>query len=183
MAPSEEMAAPGLQQLLKDAELAGDWVLDSSRSTVSLKSKSIFGLVPVSGVFRKVTGAGTVSPTGEVSGAVTVAAASVDTKNAKRDNHLRSADFFDSGNYPDITFTVTAIRPADPGVTVTGMLSVRNRTRPLTFDGTAALYGDDEMWLDATVNINQADFGLTWNVLGMVSTNNTITIHAVFSRC
>ncbi len=44
---------------------------------------------------------------------ITVAAASIDTKNAKRDKHLRSGDFFDSDNYPDITFTVDGIRPSD----------------------------------------------------------------------
>jgi len=42
-------------------------------------------------------------------------------------------------------------------------------------------HADGEVWLDATVRINQADFGLTWNLLGMVSMNNTITIHAVFT--
>jgi hypothetical protein len=57
-----------------------EWILDPSRSTVSLRSR-ILGLVPVNGVFREVTGQGTVSPTGEVSGAITVVAASIDTEN------------------------------------------------------------------------------------------------------
>ena len=72
----------------------------------------MWGLVPVKGVFRQVTGEGTVSPAGQVTGRVAVAAASVDTKNEKRDTHLRSADFFDSDNYPDITFTVNQATPA-----------------------------------------------------------------------
>src|SRR5262245_26004581 len=121
MAPSEQITAPALQELLKDAVLAGEWILDPSRSTVSLKSR-VLGLAPANGVFRQVTGKGTVSPTGEVSGAVTVVAASVHTKNTRRDTHLRSADFFDSDNYPDITFTVEGIRPSGQGVTVTGNL-------------------------------------------------------------
>jgi polyisoprenoid-binding protein YceI len=138
------MTAPALQELLKDAALAGEWILDPSRSTVSLKSRSMWGLAPVNGVFRQVTGRGTVFPTGEVSGAITVGAASVDTKNARRDRHLRSADFFDADNHPDITFTVEGIRPSGQGVTVTGTLSVRDRTRPVTFDGTAAVHGHGE---------------------------------------
>lgn len=182
MASSERITGPALQELLEDAALAGEWVLDPSRSTVSLESRSIAGLVRVHGVFRQVTGNGTVSPTGEVSGTLTVVAASVDTKNAKRDAHLRSADFFDSDNNPDITFTVAGIRPSGEGVTVTGTLSVRGRSRPLTFDGTAAVHGDGEVWLDAAVGVNRADFGLTWNRLGLVSNNSTITIHAVFTN-
>jgi polyisoprenoid-binding protein YceI len=182
MTPSEQITAPVLQELLKDAALAGEWMLDPSRSTVSLKNRSMWGLVPVNGIFRQVTGKGTVSPAGEVSGAITVAAASIDTKNTRRDTHLRSADFFDSDNYPDITFTVDGIRPSGQGVTVTGTLSVRDLARPLTFAGTATASEDGEVWLDAAVRINQADFGLTWNLMGLVSMNNTLTVHAVFTR-
>jgi polyisoprenoid-binding protein YceI len=182
MAPSDQVAAPALQELLRDAALAGEWALDPSRSTVSLKNRSMWGLAPVNGVFRQVTGNGTVSPAGEVSGAITVAAASIDTKNTRRDRHLRSADFFDSDNNPDITFTVEGIQPSGQGVTVTGTLRVRDHARPLTFDGRAAVSGDGEVWLDAQVHINQADFGLTWNLMGMVSMNNTVTIHAVFTK-
>ena len=83
--------------------LAGEWVLDPRKSSIRLKSSSMWSLTPVNGVFREVRGNGTVFPDGEVSGTVTVAAASIDTKNIRRDTHLRSADFFDSGNNPDIT--------------------------------------------------------------------------------
>jgi polyisoprenoid-binding protein YceI len=171
-----------MQELLKNAALAGEWILDSARSTVSLKTRSTGGLVPVNGVFRQVTGHGTVSSAGEVSGTFTVTAASIDTKHTKRDTHLRSADFFDSDNYPDITFDVTGIRPSGPSVIVTGTLRVRDHTEPLTFDGTAAVRGDGEVWLDAQIHINRADFGLTWNRLGLISMNNTLAIHAVFTR-
>jgi polyisoprenoid-binding protein YceI len=102
--------------------------------------------------------------------------------NTRRDTHLRSADFFDSANNPDITFTADGIRPSGQGVAVTGALTVRDRTRPLSFDATASVRGDGEIWLDAQVRINRADFGLTWNLMGVVSMNNTLTIHAVFTR-
>ena len=174
--------APAVQALLKAGALAGEWVLDPGRSTVRLKSRTMGGLVPVNGVFREVSGTGTVSPDGEVGGTVAVAAASIDTKNARRDAHLRSADFFDSGNHPDITFTADGIRPSGQGVAVTGMLTVRGCTRPVSFDAAATVQGDGEVWLDAEVHINRADFGLTWNLLGLVSMHNTLTIHAVFTR-
>jgi polyisoprenoid-binding protein YceI len=181
-APSGQMTAPALQALLTDGALTGEWVLDPRTSSIRLKSSSIAGLVRVNGVFREVSGNGTVSPDGEVSGTVTVAAASIDTKNKKRDTHLRSADFFDSGSHPDITFTAAGIRPSGQGVAVAGALTVRGRTRPLSFDAAASVHGDGEIWIDAEVVINRADFGLTWNQLGMVSMNSTLTVHAVFTR-
>ena len=109
---------------------------------------------------------GNLFPDGEVSGTLTVAAASIDTKNTRRDTHLRSADFFISGNYPDIAFTAEAIRPSGQGVAVTGALTVRGRTRLLSFDAAASVRDDGEVWLDAEVIINRADFGLTWNLMG-----------------
>ena len=180
-APSGQMTAPAVQALLRDGVLAGDWALDPGRSSIRLKSKSI-GLIPVAGVFREVSGHGTVSPDGQVSGTVTIAAASIDTKQTRRDTHLRSADFFDTANYPDITFTADSVRPSGQAVAVTGALTVRGRTRPLSFDAAASVHGDGEVWLDATVRINRTDFGLTWNQLGMVSAISTLTIHAVFTR-
>jgi polyisoprenoid-binding protein YceI len=182
MAPSEQATTPDLQALLKDAALAGSWTLDSSKSTVGLKSKSMWGLVPVKGVFRQVTGKGTVSPAGAVTGSVTVAAASVDTRNKKRDTHLRSADFFDSDTHPDITFTVNQVTPSGQGVTVSGDLTVRDRTKPVTFDAQASVVEAGEISLDAEVQINRGDFGLAWNQMGMAGMHNTITVHAVFTR-
>jgi len=124
------MTAPALQALLKDRALAGEWVLDPRRSSIGLKSRSMWGVAPVKGVFREVSGHGTVSPDGEVSGTVTVAAASIDTNNTRRDTHLRSTDLLDSGNHLHITFTADGIRPSRQGVAVAGALSVRDRTRP-----------------------------------------------------
>jgi polyisoprenoid-binding protein YceI len=180
-ATSGQMTAPVLQALLKDGTLAGEWVLDPRNSSIRLQTK-IMGLVPVHGIFREVTGKGTVYPDGGVSGTVTVAAASIDTKNTRRDTHLRSADFFDSGSKRDITFTADGIRLTDRGVAVTGALTVRDCTRPLSFDAATSVQGDGEIWLDAKVYINRADFGVTWNQMGMVSMNNTLAIHVVFTR-
>jgi polyisoprenoid-binding protein YceI len=59
---------------------------------------------------------------------------------------------------------------------------VRDRTRPLSFPGSVAATGDSEVWLDARVQINRADFGLTWNRLGLVSMDNTLTVDLIFTR-
>jgi len=181
-APSGPMTAPPLQALLADGTLAGEWVLDPRASSIQLSNRSLAGLARVKGVFREVSGNGTVGADGEISGTVTVAAASVDTRNTRRDTHLRSADFFDSASHPDITFTADGIRAAGQGAAVTGVLTVRGRTRPLSFEAAASVHGDGEIRLDAGVHINRGDFGLTWNLLGLVSMHNTITVHAVFVR-
>ena len=180
-APPGQMTVPVVQALLKDGTLAGKWALDPRASSIRLKSM-IYGMIPVKGVFREVSGNGTISADGQASGTLTIAAASIDTKNTRRDTHLRSADFFDSGNHPDVTFTADAIRPSGQGVAVTGALTVHDRTRPLSFDAAVSNQGDGEIWLDAEVRVNRADFGLTWNLMGTVSMNNTLTIHAVFAQ-
>jgi polyisoprenoid-binding protein YceI len=181
MAPSGQLTASALDGLLRDGKLTGAWTLDASRSQIRLRSRSMWGLVTVKGVFGQVDGSGTVSAAGEASGTITVASASIDTKMKKRDEHLKSADFFDAANHPSITFTADAIRPTSHGVTVTGSLTVRGSTRPMSFDAQVAS-SDGEVWLDGEVPVNRADFGLTWNQLGMSSVHNTITVHAVFTR-
>jgi polyisoprenoid-binding protein YceI len=182
MAPSGQVTAPALDALLRDGSLAGDWTLDPSRSQVKLRSKSMWGLAPVKGVFGQVSGSGVISAAGDVSGAINVAAKSVDTGNSKRDQHLRSADFFDVEQHSSITVSVDGIRPSGDGVTVTGSLTVRGRTRPLSFGAKVCVIELGEVWLDADVQVNRADFGLTWNQMGMASMNNTISVHAVFTR-
>lgn len=170
-----------LQDLLRDGTMTGEWVLDRHRSEIRLKTK-VMGLIPVNGVFGEVSGRGTVSADGLARGAITVAAASIDTRNSRRDTHLRSDDFFEVGRYPDITFAADSIRPSGQGAAVAGTLTVHGRGRPLSFEAAVSVPGDGEAWLDAEVRINRGDFGLTWNQLGTISMLSTLTIHAVFSR-
>jgi polyisoprenoid-binding protein YceI len=179
-ASSGQLATAAWQARLKDGSLAGEWTLDPHQSSIRLTSKAM-GLVRVTGVFGEVSGTATVGPDGGISGTVTVSAASIDTGNTRRDTHLRSADFFDSGNYPDLTFSTGTVRLSGPGATVTGALTVRGVTRPLSFDAAVAGRGDGEAGLDAEVRINRADFGLSWNVLGLASMMAIVTIHATFT--
>ncbi len=170
-----------LQALVEDGTLAGSWILDPARSQVRLQTRHTWGLRPLHGVFGLVTGNGTVTAAGEVTGTLTVAAGSIDTRNKMRDKDLRSAKLFDIANHPDITYTVDGIQPASGGVRVAGRLTVRGRTRPLSFDAKVSAAAG-EARLDAEVPVNRADFGLTYRPLGMASLNNTITVHAVFTR-
>ncbi len=181
MTPQEPLTIPALRALVQDGTLTGSWTLDASRSQVLLESRHTWGLLPVHGVFGRVTGSGTVTAAGQVAGTLTVAAGSVDTRSKMRDKDLRSAKLFDIANHPDITYAVDGIQPADDGVRVTGSLTVRGRTRPLSFDAKVSATAG-EVRLDAEVPVNRADFGLTYSPMRMASMNNTIVIHAVFTR-
>jgi polyisoprenoid-binding protein YceI len=176
--------ASELQALLADGKLAGAWTLDGAKSSVGLNSKSMWNLVKVKGRFTQVTGAAVISPAGEATGTITVAAASVDTKVKKRDDHLRSADFFDAGKYPDISVGITAVALADDGesATFSGTLTVRDQTRPVTINGKLSAQGTDQIRLDAELPVNRRDYGMSFNQLGMMSMDNLITIHAIFTR-
>ena len=170
------------QALLADGKLAGAWTLDGAKSTVGLRTKSVWGLVKVNGVFGQVTGAAVISAAGEATGTITVAAASIDTGVKKRDDHLRSADFFDAAKYPDITFSATSVTLSGENATVAGTLTVRDQTRPVSVSGAVSANGADEISLDAELPVNRGQYGMSFNQLGMMSLDNIITIHAVFTK-
>ena len=178
---SETGSQPALRALLRGGDLAGSWVLDPGRSSIRLTNK-VFGLLTVTGVFHEVHGHGSVSADGAASGTIMVAAASVDTGTARRDTHLRSAEIFACADHPDITFTARSIRPSGPGVAVTGALTVRGRTLPLSFDAVASVAGRGEVRLDATTRVDRTAFGLRWKGDVTAAKTTTLTIQAVFTR-
>jgi polyisoprenoid-binding protein YceI len=181
MAPSERLTPSALQALLDDGSLAGSWTLDAARSEVLLETRHTWGLRPLHGVFRQVSGNGTVTAAGDVTGVITVNAESIDTKNPQRDKHLRSADFFDIDSHPDFTFAADGVSPAGEGARVTGTLTIRDRTRPASFDAKVSV-ADGEIQLDGKLQVNRRDFGMTWNFIGIAAMDNTIVMRAVFTR-
>ena len=172
---------PTLPAQLRDGSLAGSWTLDPARSAVVLHTRHTWGLLPLRGAFGQVSGHGTITEAGDASGVITVAAESVDTKNPRRDKHLRSADFFDVAKHPEFTFTAESVTPTDGGVRVAGTLTVRDRTRPASFDAKVSTVGG-EIVLDGELKVNRADYGLTWNFIGIAAMDAAIEVHAVFTR-
>ena len=100
---------------------------------------------------------------------LTIQAASIDTRNADRDGHLKSNDFFDMETYPEITFRSTAVENVDAeNYRVTGDLTIKGVTKPVTVDfeytGTAVdPYGNTRIGLDGTTTVNRKDWGVNWN--------------------
>ena len=161
----------------------GRWVLDPARSTVSFQSRSIWGLVNVKGVFSRVSGEGEVRADGSAHGALTIDAASVDTKQGKRDTHLRSKDFFDVEKHPTLSFTASEVSAgADGTATVSGELTVRGTSKPYTFTARTPEVSADAVTLTAELVIARADFGITWNQAGMIKPNTAVAITARFTR-
>jgi polyisoprenoid-binding protein YceI len=179
-ATSEPIADSELRARLAEGSFAGAWKLDPAQSTVHLRSKSMWGLAPIKGTFGTLSGDGTVSANGEVSGTLTVDSASIDTKNRRRDTHLRSADFFDSATHPHIIFAVQRLTLTSDGATVDGTLRVRDRIRPVTFPVAVSQTGSGALRLEAEVVIDRSNFDVTWNQMGMASMKNVITIRVVF---
>jgi polyisoprenoid-binding protein YceI len=101
---------------------------------------------------------------------VTIQAASIDTRDEKRDAHLRSADFLDADNYPTLTFKSTSVEPRDSEhFVVRGMLTIRGTSQPVTLSVTRngsgkSPWGTVAAGFSAETKINRKDFGLTWNV-------------------
>lgn len=139
---------PEVQTLLREGRLTGDWVLDSTKSTIGLRTRHTWGLLPVEGAFGDLSGTGSVSSQGQVSGLIRVGAASLETKNSKRDEDLRAPRFFDAGRYPHIVVIVNRITPSTDGMTVVSSLTVRDVTRPLSFPIRLSVSGQDEVTVD-----------------------------------
>jgi polyisoprenoid-binding protein YceI len=100
---------------------------------------------------------------------VTIEAASIDTRNAQRDEHLRSNDFLAMQEYPKITFASTGVRQAgETTFEVTGDLTIKGVTNEITipfeFEGAATdPFGNQRVGFEGSVTINRRDYGVTWN--------------------
>ncbi|NJQ03000.1 YceI family protein [Streptomyces zingiberis] len=101
--------------------------------------------------------------------AIDVRMASVDTGNADRDGHLRGADFFDTDAFPLMTFRSTAVEPVGDDVyRVTGDLTIKDVTRPLTVDlefngAVTDAFGSERVGFEGSTQILRTEWGLTWN--------------------
>jgi len=149
----------------------GTWTIDSSHTEVGFVVRHMM-VSKVKGRFSKVEGTITVAENVlESSVRATVAAASIDTRDDNRDNHLRSADFFDAETYPELTFASTGIRADGDDFLLDGDLTLKGVTRPVTFElefnGAAAnplADGKPTAGFSAETEISRKDFGLEWNV-------------------
>jgi polyisoprenoid-binding protein YceI len=99
----------------------------------------------------------------------TIRTASIDTSEPKRDEHLRSADFFDAATHPEITFRSTAVRPAgEDRYEVTGTFTMRGATKTITLPVRVLgelqdPWGNDRIGFGTSTTLNRKDYGISWN--------------------
>lgn len=142
----------------------GTWVVDPNHTEVAFVARHLM-VTKVRGRFTDVTGTVRIAePIEESTVEATIKLASVDTHASDRDKHLRSADFFDVENHPEMTFRSTKVT-AD---TLVGDLTVRGVTRPVTFDVTfngvaTDPWGNTKAGFEAEADVNRKDWGLNWN--------------------
>ncbi|NUP47153.1 MAG: YceI family protein [Catenulispora sp.] len=161
----------------------GTWHLEPTASTVAIKHKTMWGMVTVKGAFTAVRGEGEVAQNGTAQGTVTVGAASIDTKNTKRDTHLRSADFFDVEKHPDITLAIRDVKlDSDDTAKVSGQLTVRGISRPLALTARVVPAGRDTVTLTTEFTVDRDQFGMSWNQMGMIRGLAIVTASLRFTR-
>ncbi|WP_031169076.1 YceI family protein [Streptomyces durhamensis] len=161
----------------------GTWQLDPAASTVGLRHKTFWGLVTVKGAFATVAGSGEVGPDGSATGTVTLDAASLDTGHTKRDTHLRSADFLDTDNHPEITFAVRGADRLDGDqARIAGQLTVRGVSRPLSVTARLSDATADALTLETEFSVDRDQFGMGWNQLGMMRGLTAVTARLRFTR-
>lgn len=160
------------------------WQIDPAHTGVEFAVKHMM-FATVRGRFPEVTGVVTEDDGTAPSVAVTISTASINTGVAQRDDHLRSADFFDVANHPEMRFTGVLVEGTmETGGTLAGELTIRGVTRPVTLEIEAQGAGNDpwgnlKRGYSATGRINRSDFGLTWNQAletGGVLVSDTVTI-------
>jgi len=146
----------------------GTWNVDPAHTVVEFGIKHLM-ITTVKGNFSELEGSFVANDDGTVTAEGKVQTASVDTNEPKRDEHLRSADFFDAENFPEITFTSTGIEQVSGNhFTVHGDLTIRGVTRPFDWDTTVAgvvndPWGNERVGIELHGTVNPADFGVDWN--------------------
>jgi polyisoprenoid-binding protein YceI len=169
--------------LLNDPDTAGVWRLDPDRSTVGFTIKNFWGLVNVKGRFTDVSADGHVTGKGAVYGRVDVQVASLRTGISKRDEHLRSADFFDADRYPEISVEVTAIESgAGDAANLRAAFTIKGVTAPVPLPVEVRTLSDGAVHVTGKTVIDRDQFGIGWNRLGMVATTATAFADVYFVR-
>ncbi|TDD16216.1 polyisoprenoid-binding protein [Kribbella turkmenica] len=150
--------------------LTGDYIIDPAHSRFGFVARHAM-VTKIRGAFNvfegnvRLDGGNSANSTVEL----TIKSASIDTRNADRDGHLRSNDFLAMDEHPDITFRSTAVTWIDQdSFEVTGDLTIKGVTRsvtiPLSFEGQATdPFGNSRIGFEGSTTINRTDFGVTWN--------------------
>ncbi len=178
--------AAALVALLAVPALAADtYKIEGSHTQSAFAVKHLM-ISTVRGEFGKTEGTIVLDPADLTRSTVeaTIDATTIDTRDAKRDDHLKNADFFDVAKFPKITFKSTKVEKAADGLKVTGDLTIKGVTKPVVLsvagptDEIKDPWGNTRRGLSATTKINRKDFGVSYGPNAVVSDEVAITIDA-----
>jgi polyisoprenoid-binding protein YceI len=160
----------------------GVWKVDTAGSDLAFSARGMFGLVPVHGKFSAFEGTLTVTDDG-AQGDLSIEAASLDTGNAKRDEHLRSADFFDVESNPFVTFKLAGIEElAGDKLAVSGTLKIRDNELPLRIKVRSQITDSETLSLSATEDVDRDAAGLGWSKMGMIKGKAHLRVNVVLTN-
>jgi polyisoprenoid-binding protein YceI len=156
----------------------GRWRLDPAQSTAEFHVPNFWGLVKVKGRFDRLSGWLEVGERGERRMELTIDANSLQTGNEKRDEHLRSGDFFDTEHHPTVRFVSTSVSdPVNGRIQVHGELLAAGHRVVLELEPELRRTAD-RLQVDASTSLDQRELGMTWSPLRMTRTPAALTIHA-----
>ena len=155
------------------------WRIDPDRSSVEFKAPTLWGIATVKGRFSRYQGALDLS--GEPSIELTIEADSLDTKNDRRDKHLRSPDFFGVEQHPYVRFVSESATLEGERLKVRGLLHARGASTPLDIDATLRRAGD-ELEIEAVTVADHQQLGMTWNLLAMLRTPSKLIVRGRLVR-
>jgi polyisoprenoid-binding protein YceI len=151
------------------ADISGDYALDPSHTTIGFTARHAM-VTKVRGHFRDFEGTAHVDTTDPSASSVrvTIDAGSVTTGNEQRDGHLRTPDFFDIDNHPQITFVSTEVERDGTEWEITGDLTINGITKPVTilFEETGSAkdpFGNTRVGFEGAATIDRTDWGLSFN--------------------
>src|SRR3954469_1766486 len=157
----------------------GAWRLDPTRSSVEFHVRHFYGLMTVKGEFADYDGR--LDLGAEPAVELTLQAASLDTKMAKRDEHLRSGDFFDVENHPQVRFVSDRAELDGDTLRVHGQLEAAGRSIALVFDATVREV-DGELEIEATAEADHRELGMTWSPLGILRAPSKLIVRGRLVR-
>jgi len=150
-------------------DISGDYTIDPTHTRLGFSTRHAM-VTTVRGHFTEFSGTAHVDAANPANSTVslTIQTASIDTGVADRDGHLKSADFFDADNNKEITFSSTKVERDGDDWVITGDLTIKGETKPITitFESTGSArdpFGNLRIGFEGGTNINRKDWGLTWN--------------------
>jgi polyisoprenoid-binding protein YceI len=150
-------------------DITGDYTLDVSHTRLGFSARHAM-VTTVRGTFKDFEGTAHVDTANPADSKVdlVIKAASIDTGVADRDAHLRSGDFFESETHPEITFTSTDVERDGDDWTITGDLTIKGTTKPITieFESTGSArdpFGNLRIGFEGQATLSRKDWGLSWN--------------------